>query len=72
MSQFDRPEPPIFQKVEEERLYRKQRLAAAFRLFARFGFSEGTAGHITAREERIYRPFLGKSVWYLLRSHSRL
>ncbi|OKH41324.1 class II aldolase/adducin family protein [Calothrix sp. HK-06] len=50
MSQFDRPEPPIFQTVEEERLHRKQRLAAAFRLFARFGFSEGIAGHITARD----------------------
>lgn len=35
---------------EAERLYRKQRLAAAFRLFATFGFSEGVAGHITARD----------------------
>ncbi len=34
----------------EERLYRKQRLAAAFRLFSRFGFNEGVAGHITARD----------------------
>ncbi|MHB8498886.1 MAG: class II aldolase/adducin family protein [Acidimicrobiales bacterium] len=33
-----------------ERLYRKQRLAAAFRLFSRFGFDEGVAGHITARD----------------------
>jgi ribulose-5-phosphate 4-epimerase/fuculose-1-phosphate aldolase len=36
--------------IDAERLYRKQRLAAAFRLFARFGFSEGVAGHITARD----------------------
>jgi ribulose-5-phosphate 4-epimerase/fuculose-1-phosphate aldolase len=36
--------------VEEERLHRKQRLAAAFRLFGRFGFDEGVAGHITARD----------------------
>jgi len=50
MSKSDRPQPPVFEQVEEERLYRKQRLAAAFRLFARFGFSEGTAGHITARD----------------------
>lgn len=50
MPKFDRPQPPIFQRVEDERLHRKQRLAAAFRLFARFGFSEGTAGHITARD----------------------
>jgi len=36
--------------VEAERLHRKQRLAAAFRLFSRFGFNEGVAGHITARD----------------------
>jgi ribulose-5-phosphate 4-epimerase/fuculose-1-phosphate aldolase len=33
-----------------ERLLRKQRLAAAFRLFSKFGFDEGIAGHITARD----------------------
>jgi ribulose-5-phosphate 4-epimerase/fuculose-1-phosphate aldolase len=41
---------PTFESVEEERLHRKQRLAAAFRLFGRFGFDEGVAGHITARD----------------------
>lgn len=50
MSVFSRPQPPIFNSIEEERLHRKQRLAAAFRLFGRFGFSEGIAGHITARD----------------------
>ncbi|PMB02842.1 hypothetical protein CI592_15665 [Fischerella thermalis CCMEE 5328] len=35
------PEPPTFSTPEEERLHRKQRLAAAFRLFSRFGFNEG-------------------------------
>lgn len=50
MSVFSRPEPPIFNSIEEERLHRKQRLAAAFRLFGRFGFNEGIAGHITARD----------------------
>ncbi|MEG4963143.1 class II aldolase/adducin family protein, partial [Microcoleus sp. K4-C2] len=40
-------QPPAFNSLEEERRHRKQRLAAAFRLFARFGFSEGIAGHIT-------------------------
>ena len=44
------PSPPAFQSVEEERRHRKQRLAAGFRLFARFGFDEGVAGHITARD----------------------
>jgi ribulose-5-phosphate 4-epimerase/fuculose-1-phosphate aldolase len=42
--------PPTFATVEEERLHRKQRLAAALRIFGRFGFSEGVAGHITARD----------------------
>jgi ribulose-5-phosphate 4-epimerase/fuculose-1-phosphate aldolase len=41
---------PGFATVEEERLHRKQRLAAAYRLFGRFGFDEGIAGHITARD----------------------
>ncbi|MGB7712707.1 MAG: class II aldolase/adducin family protein [Microcoleus sp.] len=43
-------EPPTFAKVEEERRHRKQRLAAALRLFGQFGFSEGIAGHITVRD----------------------
>lgn len=34
----------------EERLHRKQRLAAAFRLFSKYGYDEGVAGHITARD----------------------
>ena len=42
--------PPTFDDTDEERTHRKQRLAAAFRLFGRFGFSEGVAGHITARD----------------------
>jgi ribulose-5-phosphate 4-epimerase/fuculose-1-phosphate aldolase len=41
---------PKFDNVEDERRYRKQRLAAAFRLFGKLGFGEGTAGHITARD----------------------
>ncbi|MED4731007.1 class II aldolase/adducin family protein [Aneurinibacillus migulanus] len=36
--------------IEEERLHRKQCLAASFRLFARFGYDMGVAGHITARD----------------------
>ncbi|WP_017718178.1 class II aldolase/adducin family protein [Kamptonema formosum] len=44
------PQPPVFTSVEEERHHRKQRLAAAFRLFSCFGFNEGIAGHITARD----------------------
>ena len=48
--EFAIPQLPTFGDVEEERLHRKQRLAAAFRLFALFGFDEGVAGHITARD----------------------
>src|SRR6267143_6307187 len=44
------PAPPTFATFEEERRHRKQRLAAGFRLFNRFGFNEGVAGHITARD----------------------
>ncbi len=45
--------PPVFSSVEEERLHRKQRLAASFRLWARFGFDEGPAGHVTARDPEL-------------------
>jgi ribulose-5-phosphate 4-epimerase/fuculose-1-phosphate aldolase len=41
---------PFEGNVEQERLQRKQRLAAALRLFSKFGFDEGVAGHITARD----------------------
>src|SRR5580698_1189149 len=44
------PRPPVFATAGEERLHRKRMLAAAFRLFSRFGFDEGVAGHITARD----------------------
>lgn len=50
MPEFALPQPPVFERVEDERLHRKQRLAAAFRLFARYGFDEGIAGHITVRD----------------------
>ena len=42
--------PKTFASREDERLHLKQRLAAAFRLFAKFGYDEGVAGHITARD----------------------
>src|SRR5207248_2665584 len=47
------PTPPTFATIDEERQYRKQRLAAGFRLFSRFGFDEGVAGHITARDPEL-------------------
>jgi len=52
MSSRRKPPTPamVFADQDEERLHLKQRLAAAFRLFGRFGFDEGVAGHITARD----------------------
>ncbi|MGV9818831.1 class II aldolase/adducin family protein [Nocardia xishanensis] len=44
------PAPPTFDSIEAERQYRKEQLAAGFRLFGRFGFAEGVAGHITVRD----------------------
>ena len=44
----DAPAPQ--EDVAAERLTRKQRLAASLRIFGRFGFDEGVAGHITVRD----------------------
>jgi len=51
----DRTPPtfPTFATVDDERRHRKQRLAGAFRLFGQFGFDEGAAGHITARDPEL-------------------
>jgi ribulose-5-phosphate 4-epimerase/fuculose-1-phosphate aldolase len=44
------PTQPIFATLAEERLHRKQRLAAACRVFAKFRYEYGFAGHITVRD----------------------
>ena len=44
------PGPLRFANKFEEREYLKGRLALAFRLFGRYGFDEGVAGHITLRD----------------------
>jgi ribulose-5-phosphate 4-epimerase/fuculose-1-phosphate aldolase len=44
------PDAGAYDDPALERAYRKQRLAGAFRLFSKFGFDEGVAGHITARD----------------------
>jgi ribulose-5-phosphate 4-epimerase/fuculose-1-phosphate aldolase len=44
---------PTFSSLDEERRHLKQRLAAGFRLFAAFGYEEGVAGHITARDPEL-------------------
>src|SRR5947199_5826903 len=50
---FRTPEPPTFSSPAQERQHRKEKLAASFRLFSRFGFDEGVAGHITARDPEL-------------------
>lgn len=47
------PLPPMGLSVAEEREQRKRDLAVAFRVFGRLGFSEGVAGHITARDPEL-------------------
>ena len=47
---FKRLTPPAFTSLAEERQLRKERLAAGFRIFSAYGFCEGVAGHITARD----------------------
>jgi ribulose-5-phosphate 4-epimerase/fuculose-1-phosphate aldolase len=50
MPELRRPTPVPAETPAAERLHRQQMLVAAFRLFNRFGFDEGVAGHITARD----------------------
>lgn len=50
--------PPAYGTAEEERAHRKQTLAITFRLFGKFGFGEGAAGHVTARD-----PELSDHLW---------
>jgi hypothetical protein len=44
--------PPKFANTNDELEYKKQHLAAAFRVFAKQGFDEGVAGHISLRDPR--------------------
>src|SRR5260370_41806339 len=50
---FRPAEPRTFSSPGQERQHRKERLAASFRLFSRFGFDQGVAGHITARDPEL-------------------
>ena len=42
--------PPTFASPAEERRERKNKLTAALRVFGKFGFDEGVAGHFTVRD----------------------
>jgi len=46
-------EAPAERTLEDERAHRKLMLAAGFRMFSKFGFEEGVAGHITARDPEL-------------------
>jgi ribulose-5-phosphate 4-epimerase/fuculose-1-phosphate aldolase len=51
------PAAPTFDSIEAERQHRKERLASVFRVFAKFGFEEGLAGHVTARDPELLDHF---------------
>ena len=57
-------EVPPRENVADERRHRQERLAVAFRLFARYGFDQGLAGHITARD-----PEWSDHFWEIGRAH---
>ncbi|KAI8975431.1 class II aldolase/adducin N-terminal [Mycotypha africana] len=44
------PTFPTFKDVHTQRMHMKQKLAAGFRLLAKFGWDEGVAGHMTFRD----------------------
>jgi ribulose-5-phosphate 4-epimerase/fuculose-1-phosphate aldolase len=44
------PVPQTYPNIDDERRHRKLKLAAAFRMLARFGLTEGIAGHVTVRD----------------------
>ena len=45
--------PKDLSDVKDERQRRKERLAGSLRIFGRFGFDEGVAGHITVRDPEL-------------------
>ncbi|MFF9868387.1 class II aldolase/adducin family protein [Streptomyces sp. NPDC013953] len=47
------PLPPRHESAAGERAHRKERLAGALRIFARFGYEDGVSGHITARDPEL-------------------
>ena len=47
------PEVKKFENVEDERQHRKKMLALALRIFARAGYDEGLAGHVSVRDPEL-------------------
>ncbi|GJJ08603.1 hypothetical protein Clacol_002822 [Clathrus columnatus] len=50
MNKFIRPPMPVFKSLEEKQTHVKERLACALRIFGKYGYDEGVAGHITVRD----------------------
>jgi ribulose-5-phosphate 4-epimerase/fuculose-1-phosphate aldolase len=49
--ELDLPDlPESLGSLAAKRLHRKRQLAVTFRIFARYGYDEGIAGHVTARD----------------------
>lgn len=65
------PEQSSIRSLAEERDHRKLQLAAAFRIFGRFGFDEGVTGHITARDPEL-TDHLWVNPWGVPFSHIRV
>lgn len=65
------PGPPSFTSIEKHRAHILQHMAGAFRVFARKGYTEGLAGHISVRDPENPHTFwtnpLGKH-WSLIRA----
>jgi len=47
---MQRPLQPVYADVASERKHKLERLALAFRTFARLGYDDGVAGHLTLRD----------------------
>ncbi|KAF9238272.1 class II aldolase adducin domain protein [Melanogaster broomeanus] len=47
---MDTQETPVISNPQQERDFLKFRLAQAYRIFAKYGYDQGTAGHITVRD----------------------
>jgi ribulose-5-phosphate 4-epimerase/fuculose-1-phosphate aldolase len=62
---------PKFQTLQEERRYRKERLAGAFRIFGEFGYAEGGAGHISVRDPE-YNDYFWTNPFGMHFSHIRV
>jgi ribulose-5-phosphate 4-epimerase/fuculose-1-phosphate aldolase len=54
---FTFPQEDAPRSIEQERLHRKQRLAAGYRIFAQRGYDLSLAGHITARDPEYHDRF---------------